>query len=281
MSAWIDDVNSTITYPAGVYSAGDPVPHTNGEVYLVIYAKTINTQQNITIQGNNNVIAEPFTIRNASIDYAPAELTSGIYGIEVPLMLVKGTQTPAEPLPFKRSTIQIPSQIISRDDYGLGVYDTYNYELYNNYIDFERQKYIKRCLTQDLVGEVTGFATHGTKINPSVMYSTIRCSDPNITFDFYQPGPGAYELHAYKEGWDSSMVNEYIQDAMESGTPIKVFFGTNLTEEIDISAELAGIDNYIPVEAGGLIYFNNDRQEAVPSTIEYQSMMKKGEIEEL
>ena len=281
MSAWIEDVNSTITYPAGVYSVGDPVPHTNGEAYLVIYAKTINTQQNITIQGNNNVIAEPFTIRNASIDYAPAELTSRIYGIEVPLMLVKGTQTPAEPLPFKRSTIQIPSQIISRDDYGLGVYDTYNYELYNNYIDFERQKYIKRCLTQDLVGEVTGFATHGTKINPGVMYSTIRCSDPNITFDFYQPGPGAYELRAYKEGWDSSMVNEYIQNAMEAGTPIKVFFGTNLTEEIDISAELAGIDNYIPVEAGGLIYFNNDRQEAVPSTIEYQSMMKKGEIEEL
>ena len=280
LSMYIDQINSSIVYPAGTYSVGGDIPcnvRSGGVAYLVLSART-TTGQRFIIRGNNNKINESFNVIGADIEYAPEQLTSSVYGIEVPLMLVKSAEAPTVPIQFKRETIQIPQSILSREDYGLGVNN--GTEIYTNYIDFERQVYVKRCLSVDLEDQMTYLSISGTKINGTTLWQTIQCSHPGFTFDIYSDGPGSRTLYALRDG-STEGVSEYITQAANEGHPVKVFFGTNLTEEIDISAELAGIDNYIPVEAGGVIYFNNDRQEAVPSTIEYQSMMKKGEIEEL
>ena len=277
----LEGINTTRMYPAGTYSISSPVScgtNKQDKIYLALSIRLLESNTVMTnLIGSNILINEPFTITNASIIYQPATLSRGIANVSIPLTLVKGTTPLDTPTPYTCTTIQIPESIVSRDDYGLGI--LHSQKIYCNHINFETKQLIKECLAMDLIGTETDFNSHLTSININLVESTLQCSDPQLTCEYHRWGPDWCHIIAYfSEPGDAE---EYIVNARKNGTPIRIFFGTNIPEKIDISAELAGIDNYIPVEAGGLIYFNNDRQEAVPGTIEYQSMMKKGEIEEL
>lgn len=267
-------------YPAGTYSMGASV-EADGLLYLTARAKSLDGTQSIMIQGSNNIISTPFTIQLLELTYEPSYDSYSMPSVEIPLVLVRGAVSPVGVIPSKRSHIVIPETLLSRGDYGIGAYDTRSGTLYTNSIDFDNKKYLKNCLIYELYSQSFFLDLHESKINTTIAVNTIQCSDPKIAVDVYEnsdtnPNRRLVEIYAYSADPDNPIDN--IEDYL-TNNPVKVLFGTNLTEEIDISAELIGIDNYIPVEVGGLIIFNNDQQADVPSTIEYQSMMQEGETE--
>ena len=282
--------DSSIVYPAGIYSVGQTISCGvyNFDILFVRLTLTTPSGEYISkISGSNNTINQSFKVSNISVIYQPTMSgfpSMGISNISIPLLLTRGNIAKENAIPYKIQSIKIPEEIVSRDDYGLGVYTHDSSKLYNNYIDFENRKYIKNCLKFELDGYQTLIYLNDSRFsaNFATFNNTIKCSDPKIKVTINgssaDPDRGPYVsiVIDYFDGdivYRPDLVDEYIESQRANGTPVTIFCGTELTETIDISDLIGLDDNYMSVEPGDMIIFTNDAHTAVASSIEYQQVV--------
>jgi hypothetical protein len=154
---------------------------------------------------------------------------------------------------------------------------------YNDTVDFERGKYIKRCETIVLNGaEDWQEWTSGTRfyymVPPYVGTETVASNFICTHFDYGSSNNnrGLYVqlkvIRAYVapqfptlDEWKA-----YLSEQYASGNPVTLTYALGEPIETDLTGT---IGNIIEVEGGGCLEFVNEHKYAVPSTITYQLLV--------
>jgi hypothetical protein len=183
--------------------------------------------------------------------------------------------------PYVRHTLPIPEAVQALDGYGEGV----NESVYN-YIDYEKKQFVKRVGKVDM-GTLTWAISNGILYN-STMFSNIaktnsgeianilcaeyqtittiemdtKTIDKSISYYVYTSGKGG-TLKVY----DSDYTAPETFKAAMSG--VMLYYELATPEVTDIS-DILSVDNYIEVEGGGSLTFENEYKYDVPSAIKYQ-----------
>ena len=192
---------------------------------------------------------------------------------------------------YWNTTKELPSELLSLTDYGLGINASYN-----NYIDLVNKKYIRKCVPFYLNGssnetivlatanDTTGFYRFNIKFVydeslkslSTIHYNLVQNSGfPNYTSwndysgsKYEQVAFQNYSLFVVISKDKASNVNEFRN--WLTNNPISGVYALNIPIEEDISHLLKDVDEFIEVEELGSMRFENEYEQDVPSTITYQ-----------
>lgn len=187
-------------------------------------------------------------------------------------------------VPYKENSLPIPDAVQALDGYGEGM----NESVYN-YIDWEQKQFVKRVGKLTLNGSGTTWTSTGSaglynaslmnnakKHNNSAVYALCNAipyttnagylssyyiarvnNDRGLQFN------NVLELYGLS-GNSSAAFNAYLAEH-----PITFVYELETPVVTDIS-DLITDDNFIEVEGGGAVTFENEHRQAVPSIINYQ-----------
>lgn len=189
------------------------------------------------------------------------------------------------------SALPIPVAVQALDGYDQGINATYN-----NHISWRdggtKKTYNKMVQTAELDGTTTGAKVSGVyKSNTGLYYWVIHLSGlismkntaycvSNIwnasidkiagTFflDLAGSTPCITVYHSDQTIKTIESANKYLNDKYLAGDPVKVVYPLATPEVSDISSLITS-DNLLPVQGNGVLIFENENSQAVPSTVEF------------
>ena len=177
--------------------------------------------------------------------------------------------------PYVERTIPIPDAVQACEGYGVGI----NESVYN-YIDFEKKQFVKRVGVVDM-------STLGWSMNVSGGFSAqigdiattrspVLCSPYTWqSKDFSWGGFASFDDKSIFTAWNTNVFvkdTAYTDVATFKTAMQGVMLVYELEEPITDSsiADIIPADNFIGVEGGGTITFENENGYAVPSDVTYQ-----------
>lgn len=191
--------------------------------------------------------------------------------------------------PYTESTLPIPAAVQALNGYGQGINATYN-----NHIawseDGTEKTYNKRVKTivfdgvtdgakadaTDTQTEKASYYAYVSRTNASVVQnSPTIVNDTNVSVG--TEGVLSLSISATLLGLGTTptkseilaAVNKYLNDKYLAGNPVTVVYALATPIVTDIS-NLITSDNFIEVDGGGTLTFENEYGYAVPSEVEYQ-----------
>ena len=225
-----------------------------------------------------NILNKAFTITK-KVDKIDFYIGYGVaYDTETvisDIQIIKGTT--AQPYtPYVEHTLPIPEAVQAIHGYGWGVNESAN-----NYIDFEKQQFVQSVEKIDL-GSLTWSKITGSE--STTFQTPIENIKPVYEGDFASCVCEKYDTlpyYALYYSGDSGIAVDYngnlavLDSAYSDVTSFKeamngVFAYIELAEPIitDIS-DLLSSDNFIEVEGGGVIAFENEHKTSVPNNTAY------------
>lgn len=192
-----------------------------------------------------------------------------------PMIHKLSTALPYQPYVYR--TLDIPEEVQALDGYGLGA----NASVYN-YIDLEKKQFVKRVACVDL-GTLTwtraSTVSGGVRFQGNIAATPVPSEGKNIPNIICSK----YNAVSTTDTWNdidgittrSTSIEIKDNNYTDGNTLKSALSGEMLVYELaepiitDIS-NLITSDNFIGVEGGGTLTFENEYGYAVPSTIEYQ-----------
>jgi hypothetical protein len=198
-----------------------------------------------------------------------------------PMLNAGSTAAPYRP-PREPISSTIPETVQALDGYGCGI----NESVYN-YVDFEKQQFVKSDATKTLKGSETWVLVSGSGVTPyfyhvlgtygTVIPNAVLCNDyKTVTIGSSTKEEGIYVTNSsaykgatlYVRDLRFATVDEWKAHLAEN--PLTIYYGVATPIVTDITDLVKDFDNLIPVEGGGTIVFENEHKIAIPSKIVYQ-----------
>ncbi len=237
--------------------------------YVSLGSKT-GASFTFTVNSDADYNAYPY-VRVSFYPTNGGNLVVGDYVIYEDIMVeVSDTKTPYSP--YTKNTTPIPEVVQSLDGYGWGIS-----ELVYNYVDFEKKQFVKRVEKLVLDGTEAweyAYSRFALTIAKNATQYTDKC-----LCDKYEHNQNVYKDANREMGIVAHRNRIFVRDAnytsisawktQLASNPVTIYY--ELAEPIitDIS-DILPDDNYIEVEGGGTLTFENEHKLAVPSEITYQ-----------
>ena len=191
---------------------------------------------------------------------------------EFPNVQVEISDIATEYSPYTKTSFPIPEAVQSLDGYGWGI----NESVYN-YVDRENRQFVKRV--EKLIFDGTeawdyAYRRFAVSISKPAAQYTNKC-----LCDKYEYNQNVYKDSNQEPGVVAHTSRVYIRDAgytslsdwkaQLASNPVTIYYELEEPIITDIS-DILPDDNYIEVEGGGTLTFENEHKLAVPSEITYQ-----------
>lgn len=266
-------INGTATGSSWFYLSQNNIDLTLFEVGQT-YSLSGGTDQveiNILFQGVTwggekfTITEEMLNAPNINVEIRIKDGTS-VSNVTIYPMLNKGpTALPCAP--YVRHALPIPEAIQALDGYGEGI----NANCYN-YVDCEKKQFVKCSGKVDMGTLSWNSAADGDK---HFKYSydlqgkiKVNYSSPGMIAENYRAAPWGSTTIGDLSMNDNGVIRVYVE-ASSATKPSGMLYYELATPEVTDISDILSADNYIEVEGGGTLTFENEYKYGVPSEVTF------------